>query len=114
MSTEKIYFKHTGLPIADMFCDISISHAKKIVEFKLDHFDSALVINAARHVENTHQPIRLIDCESANTWGAAIIKHLYALRLIFDERPYHARILKLCLSDEMTVALSRPNFDYYR
>lgn len=71
MDASKILFKHTGLPIPDMFCEIGIDHDEKIVVFKLDHFDSALVINAARQVENDHAPIRLVDSESKNTFGPA-------------------------------------------
>lgn len=103
---NKIIFKHTGLPIPDMCCDIMIDDDRKLVTLALDHFDSALVITAGQSVEKNHEPIRLIDMESVNTTGPARIKHLYTLHLVFDERSHVARIMKMFRSDELTVSLT--------
>ncbi|MEC5218669.1 hypothetical protein RCH09_003643 [Actimicrobium sp. GrIS 1.19] len=48
---HNVRFKHTGLPIADMVAEIKIDHESKYVAIRVDHFDSALLIDAAHYVE---------------------------------------------------------------
>lgn len=104
---SKILFKHIGLPIPDMCCEIVIDDARKLVTLALDHFDSSLIIRAARHVETEHAPIRLIDRDSINTTGPARIENLYTLHLVFDDASYQTRIMKVYGSDELTVAMTK-------
>ena len=76
VSKSKILFIHFGLPIPDMHCEIFIDRARNNVTFMVDHFDSALVITAARTTERDRGQIRLINSATADLRAPARIENL--------------------------------------
>ena len=91
---HKVYFKHMGLPIADMFAEIKIDHERQFVAIRVDHFDSALLIDAAHYVERHFAPVRLVDDASHATWGPAAIPNRYKLFLNFDDYKCEAYVVQ--------------------
>ena len=60
--------KHTGLPITDMFAEIKIDHERRFFAIRVNHLNSAFLIDRAHYVERQFVPVRLVDDVSRATW----------------------------------------------
>lgn len=93
---KKLYFKHTGLPVPDLFLQYEIDESSRLVRINLeDHFDSALFIDFARRVLEQEEGIRVIDNESVKTFGPAQIKGRFDIELLFADMIFDVKILQL-------------------
>ncbi|MDO8729474.1 MAG: hypothetical protein Q7K26_06395 [bacterium] len=67
MNGNRIYFKHIGLQIPDLFVEYVIDRENRKVKAKLNnHFDSALLLTFVQTIEETEN-ICIADNRSDNT-----------------------------------------------
>lgn len=86
------YLKHTGLPITDMFAEIKIDHERRFFAIRVNHLNSAFLIDRAHYVERQFVPVRLVDDVSRATWGPAAKPNRYKLFLNFDDYKCEAHV----------------------
>jgi hypothetical protein len=106
-AVDKVYFKHQNLPIPDLFVSIDIDAEARTVTLNLDHFDSALVVQAAQWVER-ERGVHIIDAASGKGWGRAHIDEVHELRVTLYGQTFYSKIVQLavpCGGTEITVTL---------
>lgn len=94
MNGNRIYFKHTGLTIPDLFVEYFLDTENRKVTAKLkDHFDSALLLTFVQTIEETEN-ICIVDNRSDNSIPPSLSDR-YALEIELSGLVFEAHVVRI-------------------